>query len=536
MYKHMEKDNRLWKADLGNGNYQNPVLNADYSDPDAIRVGEDYYMISSSFCNVPGMPLLHSKDLVNWKVVNYILDKLPGEHHKEPHHGAGVWAPSIRYHDGMFYVCFPMAEEGTFMTTAKDPLGKWSEPVCICDEYGWIDPCPFWDDDGQAYLVSAVAKGFVGYNSVLYLIRMTPDGMSTYGDIVKIFDGNDKGQYTLEGPKLYKKDGYYYIFAPAGGVKPGWQTVLRSKNIWGPYEYKEVLKQGTTPINGPHQGAWVDTVTGEDWFLHFQDRFALGRVVHLQPMIWTEDGWPIIGNPVEGEDYGEPVAEYRKPDVGKTYEMCDPDATDYFDKGVLGLQWQWNANLDPNKEWYSFAEDGQNGICMNAVAHSSDKQVCHMSNLLLQKWPCRTFECVTKLDMSGLSEGDFAGIISLANNYAGVVGKCTKEGYEVHLIHGVRNEPKEEETVICKGAPAVLYFKYTVTENGYARKCKIDNAPCETMSYSYSFDNEEYTKVHEMPSYPGYWVGVKNGIFAANRECSTTGSAKFEYVEYSAIE
>lgn len=558
-------DNRLWKADLGDGTYKNPILNGDYSDPDAIRVGEDYYMISSSFCNAPGIPLLHSKDLVNWKVVNYVLDELPGEHHKEPTHGSGVWAPAIRYHDGMFYVCFPMAEEGIYMTTAKDPLGKWSEPVCICEEYGWIDPCPFWDDDGQAYLVVAVAKGFIGYNSVLYLRRMTPDGMSTYGEIVKIFDGNDNGQYTIEGPKLYKKNGFYYIFAPAGGVKPGWQTVLRSKNIWGPYEFKEVLKQGTTDINGPHQGAWVDTVTGEDWFVHFQDRFAIGRVVHLQPMIWTDDDWPVIGNPVEGEDYGEPVACYRKPDVGQYnerynmdtvrayredsldyYGMCAPDATDLFDKSRLGLQWQWNAN--PQKEWYTLAAERKqdvtkeekimdcvqenHGIYLHAVSHQPDKKVCNMSNLLLQKWPLRSFECVTKVDLSGLCEGDFAGIVSLATNYAAIVGKCTKCGYELRLLHGLRKEPEESDTVICKDIPATIYLKYTVIENGCAEKNRIKNAPCERICFSYSLDGEEYIKVHEMPSMQGFWVGVKNGIFAANKEHEQTGSARFVFVKY----
>ena len=275
----------MWVADLQNGNYRNPVLYADYSDPDAIRVGEDYFMIASSFSNSPALPVLHSKDLVNWKVINYCLKHVPEFRYNNPIHGCGVWAPSIRYHEGTYYVCFPMPDEGIYMTTTKDPWGEWSKPVNIRPGAGWIDPCPFWDDDGKAYLVAGVAKSRIGYKSVLHIVRMQPDGMGIFGDEVKIFDGNENDQITIEGPKMYKRNGYYYVFAPAGGVKTGWQTVLRSKNPFGPYEYKVVLRQGDSPVNGPHQGAWVDTVTGEDWFLHFQDVYAAGRITHFQPML-----------------------------------------------------------------------------------------------------------------------------------------------------------------------------------------------------------------------------------------------------------
>ena len=183
---------------------------------------------------------------------------------------------------------------------------------------------------------------------------MQTDGMVLIGEEVRIFDGNENDQVTIEGPKLYKRNGYYYVFAPAGGVKTGWQTVLRSKNIFGPYEYKVVMRQGDSQVNGPHQGAWVDTVTGEDWFLHFQDVYAAGRIMHLQPMHWEND-WPVIGVNKPGNDYGEPVMEYRKPDIGKSekelsdiskYPICEPDTTDEFDNDRLGMQWQWNSNPD----------------------------------------------------------------------------------------------------------------------------------------------------------------------------------------------
>ena len=199
----------LWKSDLGNGRYKNPILYCDYSDPDVIRVGDDYFMVASSFCNSPALPLLHSYDLVNWKVVNYVCKKVPGYRYVNPMHGCGVWAPAIRYHNDEFYVYFPMPDEGIFVCRTKDPYGEWSEPFNIMPECGVIDPCPFWDDDGRAYLITAVAGSRKGYKSVLRLSEMAPDGMSLKSDPVIIYDGRGTENETIEGPKLYKKDGMY---------------------------------------------------------------------------------------------------------------------------------------------------------------------------------------------------------------------------------------------------------------------------------------------------------------------------------------
>ena len=224
-----------WTADMGNGRYKNPILYTDYSDPDAIRVGEDYYMTASSFCNTPALPILHSKDLVNWEIINYALDKIPEERYEKPQHGCGVWAPAIRYYDDTFYIFFPMPDEGIYVVTAKDPREKWSEPVRIFEGKGWIDPCPFRDDDGRCYMVSAYARSRIGFKSILRLTELSSDFTKIIDMGKDIFDGNVNNQETIEGPKMYKRNGYYYIFAPAGGVKTGWQTVLRSKDIWGPY-------------------------------------------------------------------------------------------------------------------------------------------------------------------------------------------------------------------------------------------------------------------------------------------------------------
>lgn len=533
------KSGRIWNADLGNGNYKNPILYTDYSDPDAIRVGEDYFMIASSFCNAPGLPLLHSKDLVNWKVVNYIIDRIPEERYKVPVHGCGVWAPAIRYHEGMYFVCFPMPDEGIYMSTAADPFGKWSEPVNIRPGAGWIDPCPFWDDDGKAYLVAGVAKSRIGYKSVLHMVEMQPDGMGLTGEEIKIFDGNENDQVTIEGPKMYKRNGWYYIFAPAGGVKTGWQTVLRSKNVFGPYEYKVVMRQGGSPVNGPHQGAWVDTVTGEDWFIHFQDVYGAGRITHLQPMSWQDD-WPVIGIAKDGSDYGEPVMEYRKPDVGNVdTQVCEPATSDDFSGKTLGLQWQWNAN--PQKDWYELT--GEN-LQLNAVY--KETVYGDMPNLLLQKWAAPAFTCVTKLDLSHLEEGDEAGVISMGMSYGVLAFRKGQGQIQPFFIIGVQKYGKilpdqTEETVHALAAfsedqAGTLYVRYTVRQIGTQDlNSREKGFPLELVTIEYSTDGSSYQKAGEMNAVPGRWVGVKNGVFCASSNAGNIegrGYAVVDYVEY----
>lgn len=535
----------MWNADLGNGMYKNPILYADYSDPDACRAGEDYFMIASSFCNAPGLPVLHSKDLVNWKVVNYILPKVPEERYDKPVHGCGVWAPAIRYHDGTFFACFPMPDEGIYMSTTKDPFGTWSEPVNIRPGAGWIDPCPFWDEDGRAYLVAGVAKSRIGYKSVLHMIEMQPDGMGLIGEAKVVFDGNLNEQETIEGPKLYKRNGWYYIFAPAGGVKTGWQTVLRSRNIFGPYEYRVVMRQGDSPVNGPHQGAWVDTVTGEDWFLHFQDVYAAGRIIHLQPMSWKED-WPIIGIAKDGNDYGEPVLTYRKPNVGeaaKEAEICEPDASDDFSKNTLGLQWQWNAN--PKEDWYKLTSEG---LCLNAVKQEEKIKHGDYPNLLLQKWPAPEFICDTTLSLAELKANEEAGVISMGVKYALLSFARNEEGVvEVSFINGEQKYGKilvesTEETSTSLGTLAFADDSETITVRMSVQRVgtqdlseKEKNFPLEEVVFEYSTNGTDYKKAGSYMAAAGRWVGVKSGVYCAAHHSEAVGSCLVKKTIYKNV-
>lgn len=515
--------------------YTNPILYTDYSDPDAIRVKDDYFMIASSFSNVPGIPILHSKDLTHWQIINYVLDNLPEKRYEKPIHGCGVWAPSIRYHEGIFYVCFPMPDEGIYMCTTTDPFGKWSEPVNIRPQAGWIDPCPFWDDDGKAYLVAGVAKSRIGYKSVLHIVEMQPDGLGLIGPEIKIFDGNENGQETIEGPKLYKRNGYYYIFAPAGGVKTGWQTVLRSKNIWGPYDYKVVMRQGNTPVNGPHQGAWVDTPNGDDFFIHFQDVYSAGRITHLQPMKWVND-WPVIGAPVEGQDYGQPVLEWEMPLIQtKEQPYSYPLTDDDFSSDRLGLQWQWNAN--PQESFYKLEDKTLYLFAQNKMTVYADA-----ANLLLQKWPAKEFACITQVDISNLTLGDETGIVSLGMEYGVVSIKRTAENFEISRVFGKQTFGKilvehtdEESLVLDKFSldKNIIYFKYIVESDGYQDLSADErNFPKERVSISYSFDGIKYSEALSMTAVPGRWVGVKNGVFCLTDNPSSKGFAKVLSVKY----
>lgn len=535
----------MWNADLGNGMYKNPILYADYSDPDACRVGEDYFMIASSFCNAPGLPVLHSKDLVNWKVVNYILPKVPEERYDKPVHGCGVWAPAIRYHDGTFFACFPMPDEGIYMSTTKDPFGTWSEPVNIRPGAGWIDPCPFWDEDGRAYLVAGVAKSRIGYKSVLHMIEMQPDGMGLIGEAKVVFDGNLNEQETIEGPKLYKRNGWYYIFAPAGGVKTGWQTVLRSRNIFGPYEYRVVMRQGDSPVNGPHQGAWVDTVTGEDWFLHFQDVYAAGRIIHLQPMSWKED-WPIIGIAKDKNEYGEPVLTYRKPNVGEAAKeavICEPDASDDFTKKTLGLQWQWNAN--PKEDWYDITSEG---LCLNAVRQEEKIKHGDYPNLLLQKWPAPEFICDTTLSLAGLKANEEAGVISMGVEYALLSFARNEEGVvEASFINGKQKYGKilvesTEETSTQLGTLVFEDDSETVTVRMSVHRVgtqdlseKEKNFPLEEVVFEYSTNGTDYKKAGSYMAAAGRWVGVKSGVYCAANHNEKAGSCLVKKTVYKNV-
>lgn len=502
------------------------MLFADYSDPDAVRVGDDYWLVASSFSHVPGLPVLHSRDLVNWTLVNHALPTLgatpgiPAGHFDVPRHGCGVWAPSIRHHAGKFWIYFPDPDFGIFVVTSTDPRGAWSAPLCVKAGRGLIDPCPLWDDDGRVYLVHAWAKSRSGKKNLLQLNVLSADGLRVLdGDGVVIIDENDssRGFNTLEGPKFYKRGDTYWIFAPIDGVATGSQAVYRAKSIRGPYEARVVLSQGATRINGPHQGAWVTTPVGENWFLHFQDRGAFGRIVHLQPMAWRSDGWPVLGTAVtSATDTGEPVLTHHKPSL-PVGSSAAPATSDDFDAPQLGLQWQWQA--DPRPDWCSLAAR-PGALRLSAVTASGSVGYYDAPQLLLQKFPAPAFTVTTLLDFSAACGGDEAGLMVFGYSYAWIGLRRTGSGLLLvqltHLDAHQRSRPVESAAL---GAPSDKIFLRVTVSSG------------AQYLFAFSVDGAKFTPAGEkFQATAGKWVGAKVGLFAsAGGGPAVGGHADFDF-------
>ncbi|MEG8988410.1 glycoside hydrolase 43 family protein [Ignavibacteria bacterium 4148-Me] len=515
----LKKKGAVWIPDNGDGTYSNPIIFADYSDPDVIRVGDDFYMTSSSFSHFPGLPILHSKDLVNWEIISHAAIQYPIKEFNKPQHGNGIWAPSIRFHKGEFYIYYGDPDYGIFMTKSKNPEGPWTPLKLIKKAKGWIDPCPLWDDDGNAYLVHAWARSRAGIKHRLTVNKMSPDGEKILDEGVLVFCDSIKHP-TMEGPKFYKRNGYYYIFAPAGGVKTGWQVVLRSKNIYGPYEDKIVLEQGSTKINGPHQGGWVETQTGESWFVHFQDRGAYGRIVHLQPIKWEND-WPLMGIDYDGNGIGEPVSKFKKPDVGKIFPICVPQTSDEFDSLKLGLQWQWQANFDSS--WISLSK--RKGWLRFYSQIDSTKNLWNVPQLLMQKFPAEKFRVTTKLEFNLVQIGEKAGLVIFGLDYSYIGIEKIKNGFKIYQAVNINAEKNNEEIIDSKNIKQnKIYLRVDVGEN----------ARC---IFYYSFDGKHFIKLgKEFNAREGKWVGAKVGIFSlAPYNSDKTGYADFDWFRFESI-
>jgi len=520
---------QVWSPDNGDGTYTNPVINADYSDPDVCVVGEDYYLTASSFQCIPGLPILHSRDMVNWELIGHAVKELkPLEVFGQPRHGDGIWAPSIRYHNGEFYIYWGDPDYGVFMVKTKDPAGEWSEPLCVIPGKGMIDTCPLWDDDGRCYLVNGWANSRSRFASVLTVREMNAEGTKPISQPVIVFDGNGTENRTCEGPKFYKRDGWYWIMCPAGGVPTGFQLAMRAKSPYGPYEHKVVLAQGKTSVNGPHQGGWVHTAFGEDWFLHFQDKGAYGRVVHLQPVDWSS-GWPIMGKK------GEPVITFRKPKSSST-AIFNPVESDEFDQPRLGLQWQWHANYDQKfgmpTPWgvfrlYCFKAGSPDNLTLPADLLDADKETLaaakadkmrlwEVPNLMLQKTPADRFTATAKLRMTAKDEQQMGGIIMMGLDYSALVVKRVGDAFQLQRItcKSADKGKKEAVEVIATLKPTAkdkVDYQPAIHEDIYMRMVVDDSH----VDFFYSLDGKSFKPAGaQFAMREGKWIGAKMGFVA----------------------
>ena len=522
--------------------YLNPVVFADYSDPDVIRVGDTYYMTASSFHFTPGLPLLMSKDLVNWRLVGYAAKSIPLAQFNFPRHSKGIWAPSLRYHDGKFVIVVGLPDEGIFVTEATDFTGEWTPLKCIKEARGFIDPCPFWDADGKAYIVHAYAKSRIGFKSRLGIFEIDPKTMEAISDDEFIFIGDDS-QPTIEGPKVYKRGAFYYIFAPAGGVKQGWQVELRSFSIKGPFSEQIVLEQGNSHINGPHQGGLVENPDGSAYFIHFQDRGVYGRVILLEPALWR-GGWCVMGTAVKSEELiGEPVDKGYVPEISKGENLLGVSATeccDDFMNGKIGLQWQWQANVCESDYIAPSAESGLHLLCKNKNLGN----LWNIPNVLSEKIVFEDFFAEIEMNVADLHDGERVGAIFLGGQYAGI---------EVHNTHGVYQfcyiesftDPSDEELRMEK----IIAIESGELKNKEKIKFVIDFAslpPNEKAVDTHSADAEKPSsgtctfgaevdgimlKTAAKPYLCGgdHWVGGKIGFYAQGE----TGSVIVKRVKVS---
>ena len=476
----VEIDTEGW-GDQGDGTYRNPVINADFSDPDVIRVGTKYYMVASDF-HFLGMKVLESDDMVNWHYISQIYSRFdePGWD-ENAHYAGGSWAPAIRYHNGLYYVYFCTPEEGLYMSTAKDPHGPWAPLHLVRRVEKWEDPCPFWDEDGQAYL----GRSRHGAGPII-VHKMSADGKILLDEGATVYEGP-----VAEGTKFMKRNGWYYLIIPEGGVGQGWQTVLRSRNIYGPYQRRVVLEQGSTKINGPHQGALVDAPDGSWWFYHFQETPVLGRVVHLQPVRWQDD-WPLMGIDYDGNGVGEPVAAWKKPIPSPSAPLLQTD--DDF-SGPLGLQWQWNHN--PVSSHWNL---NKGSLTLKAMPADSLKACRNMLTQKVVGWQSESTTVVT-------SSGDnFAGLFCSGKLFR-AVGLC-KDGIYV--------ETGGQRQLVKKGRFTKVWLRVT------------NDSQQNRHQFAYSLDGEHFISVGEaFPMRGGYWKGIRTGLFCYG----TSGEARFDYFQ-----
>lgn len=477
-------------SDNGDGTYTNPVIYADFPDPDVIRVDSVYYFVSTTMFIFPGVTILKSYDLVNWE---YCSNAVPRMDFSKCYnldgcdrYGHGQWATSLKYHDGIYYLLFITLDEGGFVCTAEDPAGPWDIRKL---PRGFYDPGLFFDEDGRIYVAH-------GYNEI-YITEVN-DNLEAVNEDVLVFSGDiRKG---LEGAHVYKVNGYYYLYCTYGGFD-GFQVALRSKEIYGPYEQKVVIRDKGNLGSGIHQGALVETPGGEWWSVIFQDGGAFGRFPTLQPVSWVDD-WPMVG--VKGKG----VITYPKPDVGKSYPATTLPTSDEFTDKELGLQWGWNHN--PVEDKWSLTE---NPGTLRLYAAGVDETLPMARNTLTQRIfayysKSVTSNAVTCLDTRNMKEGDIAGLAVFQDPYAFIGIRKSGGQQEVvmvnngQLVDSVAVDYAGNGCDPTMGSDSVLYLE-----------AKADYATSRSTFY-YSTDNLEFFPLGDTLE-----MEFKLSVFTGNKFC-----------------
>lgn len=387
---------QVWRSDQGDGTYRNPVLFADYPDPDIIRVGEDFYFVSTTFANAPGVTILHSKDLVNWRIATHVVDRLDGDPRYDLKDGGdyrrGFYAASLRRHKGLFYLAVTPVGHNTRIYRSARIDGPWTYKELDREAF---DPALFIDADGTAYLGTSI-----GTDGTVTLLTLNDDLSAVTAGKVTYYN---KG---AEGSKIIRHDGHYYLFNAIPGKLA--MTISRSRSLWGPWETKPSIDDKT----GGHQGAMVDMSDGSWYGFVMVDAGAIGRMTNISPIFW-KDGWPWWGTPDKPD-----VVPDRSPKPIAGHAFAEPPSSDDFSAPTLGLQWQWNHNPDDSK-WSLTQRPG----FLRLHATQADG-IWTARNTLTQKAQGPRMRAIVKLDTAGIKAGDICGLGSFGkyNAQLSVIG------------------------------------------------------------------------------------------------------------------
>lgn len=520
-------------GDLGDGTYLNPVIPADYSDLDCIRVGDDYYAITSTFQFSPGMTIIHSTDLVNWRIVGNAVPDLTqiGEAlnwTKMDRPARGIWAGALRHHDGRFHLFFGTPDEGYFMTSAPRPDGPWEPLTCLLAENGWDDCTVMWDDDGTACFVGTCFKD----NYKTYMFPMTPDGKKidrTKGVLLNEGWGREANKLIKVG------DWYYLVFSEHRNGIGRYVMAKRSKKKLGPYDEEKQLAHASADAHEPNQGGIVEGKDGKWYFLtHHGDGDWSGRIVSLLPVTWI-DGWPIIGK--VGEDgMGRMQWEAKIPvaEDEKNLALADKpylQTSDDFDRtdGKLNPQWQWN--YQPREEFFSLTE--RSGFLrLKAFRPLEKDKLMKAGNILTQRSFRKPFnEVIVKMCVDGMQNGQKAGLCHFSSDHS-AIGVAMED--DVLHVEFRRNDRIERGPELAR-KPAHVYARAGISKD-FATAFHIwfrSTWGLDGVShYSYSLDGVNYTPFGEPYRLQwGNYRGDRIGIYCFNDDADA-GFVDVDYLHY----
>jgi beta-xylosidase len=490
-------------GDQGNGTYVNPVLPADYSDLDAIRVGNDYYAISSTMQFSPGMVVLHSKDLVNWEIIGHVVNDLRSispelNWDRMNCYGRGIWAGSIRYYKNKFWVYFGTPNDGFFMSSATNPAGPWEPLHQLWKTSGWDDCCSFCDDDGQLYFIATNfaldPKNNKKYN--IHLFKMTPDGRN----LIMKSDAIIHQSPGSEANKLYKINGLYYHYFSE--VKPEGRVIMmeRSRNIYGPWEIRQLNHVDGKLDREPNQGGLLKTPMGKWYFLtHHGAGDWEGRVASILPVHWI-NGWPIIGEP-GADTIGRMVWKGVKP-ISYNKKLFI-QTSDEFNSSKLNVQWEWNYQPRADK-WSLTEHNGFLRLYAFTPLHSGNEKtvILRAGNTLTQRSMRTSSNIATvRLDISHMADGQFAGLTHFSTTSNSLFGVKQENGA---LLLSYSNNGKDTSGIGVHSK--FIWLQSTWDASGISR-------------YAFSTDGKSYqTFGHSYQLTWGSYRGDRIGIFNFNRK------------------